>query len=385
MVSMVAGGARRRYPYGSRLDVVLASVFRRRLRNVLSLLILSLAAGCAFAPGYKTPQEAPPDVRFIPITAQLDARLGTAGSESDSDMHALMNDGVAGAYRIGPHDVLSISIWDSGGNKLDLTPVGFGLSTASGYVVAADGAITFPFVGKVRVAGKTTDQVRAILADRIKTTILNPQIEVGIAEYHSRKAYVVGDVVKPGEIPIKARPLTIIDAISQAGGTTKTADLAGVTLKRANRVYDINLLALLKEGKASRNIVLRDGDVLYVPDNSLRKVYVIGEVLKPASLPMVDGRMSLTEAINDAGGINPNTSNPAQIFVIRGKPKAPQVYHLDAADPVALILGDHFPLRPRDVVYVDTSGITRWSRVINQVLPTASFFGTPNLYGKQGG
>jgi polysaccharide export outer membrane protein len=64
------------------------------------------------------------------------------------------------------------------------------------------------------------------------------------------------------------------------------------------------------------------------------------------------------------------TSNPEFIFVLRGDPKQAEIFWLDAASPDALILGDQFRLRPRDVVYVETAGITRWSRVINQILPT---------------
>lgn len=336
------------------------------------------------APGYNTPVEAPPNVVITPITAELIGKLRVSPAATDTAAAGLLQSPKVQPYRIGPHDILSISVWDFGGTKLDVTPVGFGLNTASGYVVAEDGTIFFPFAGKVRVAGRTTDEVRRLLAARIKDTILNPQIDVSVAEYRSRKVYVVGEVAKPGEESIKDTPLTILDAISLAGGATKSADLTGVTLTRDGKVYNLDLLALLKDGEVGHNVLLRDGDVVYVPDNNARKVYVIGEVNKPGSLLMTDRRLTLTEAINDVGGVDRTTSNPARIYVIRGTRATPRVYRLDAADPVALILGDRFPLRPHDVVYVDTSGLTRWSRVINQVLPTATFFGQPNVFNTTG-
>jgi polysaccharide export outer membrane protein len=86
---------------------------------------------------------------------------------------------------------------------------------------------------------------------------------------------------------------------------------------------------------------------------------------------MVRGRMSLAEALLDqTGGFLPAQANVAQIFVIRGEYDAPMVFRLDASSPDALLLATQFPLEPRDVVFVSTYGLTRWNRVIAQILPT---------------
>jgi polysaccharide export outer membrane protein len=70
---------------------------------------------------------------------------------------------------------------------------------------------------------------------------------------------------------------------------------------------------------------------------------------------MHKGRLTLDEAISDAGGVNLVTSNPARVFVIHGGSKAAEIFHLNSGSPEALILEDQFKLRPRYVVYVDTA------------------------------
>lgn len=86
------------------------------------------------------------------------------------------------------------------------------------------------------------------------------------------------------------------------------------------------------------------------------------------------GPMSLSEALADAGGLNPVSANAAQIYVFRAgdQPQQVKVYQLDAMNPGLLVLGDRFVLRPRDIVFVDPANLTRFSRVVSQILPLAS-------------
>ena len=101
-----------------------------------------------------------------------------------------------------------------------------------------------------------------------------------------------------------------------------------------------------------------------------QKIYVMGEVFKPGVQPITDVPLSITDAISMAGGINPETSDPGHIYVIRGSLHQPTIYWLNAASPDALILGSNFQLHSHDIVYVSTADIVRWNRVISQILPT---------------
>jgi polysaccharide export outer membrane protein len=96
-----------------------------------------------------------------------------------------------------------------------------------------------------------------------------------------------------------------------------------------------------------------------VPDRNLQKVFVLGSVNSPSTQIIHKGRLSLAEAISDAGGFDETGSNPSQVFVVRGGEIEPQIYHIDARSPGALVIADSFQLQARDIVYVERSGEVR--------------------------
>ncbi len=333
---------------------------------------LLLLSGCALSPGMKmSPGTVAPGVNIVSITPQLiaeqeRARLN-AGIPPELDLGG-QNEKYE--YRIGPRDILSITVWDH--PELTIPAGQFRAAETEGHRVAEDGTIYYPYAGKVHVAGKTQAEVREILMRELARQIANPQLDVKVVAFRSQKAYVVGEVATPGAQPITDVPLTIMDAITRSGGVTQEGDMTHVTLSRDGVTHEINLLDIYQRGEVSRNLLLKDGDILNVANRNRRKVFVLGEVTNPSSIFLRKGRMSLSEAISDVGGVNPATSNPARIFVIRGTAEKPQVFQLNARNPAALVLGDHFQLQPRDVVYVATAGVARWNRLIENLLPTAS-------------
>lgn len=338
--------------------------------TILAFFLTSLSlSGCAFSPGMTIS----PNYTVMPITHDLIFNQEIKSLRKKAEGVAGKNDFKAYEYRIGPRDILAITVWDH--PELTIPAGEFRSAEAAGHLVAEDGTIFYPYAGLVHVAGKTMAEVRDILTRKLKTAITEPQLDVRVAAFRSQKAYIVGEVNEPGLIPISDTPLSVVEAVNLVGGVKDTADMLNVTLNRNGKVSKIDLLAIYENADTSQNYVLQDGDILQVPDRNLQKVFVLGEVVRPSSLIMHKGRMSLSEAISDAGGVNQVTSNPARIFVVRGQTKMTEIYHLDSRSADALVLGDQFKLRARDIVYVDTAGVTRWNRLIEQLVPTTELLG----------
>ncbi len=336
-------------------------------------MFIMTSSGCAISPGMNmSGGDIVSGVRVVPITASLISNQRMA--EAESVQHEYEVTVPAGGddeqYRLGVGDILSITVWDH--PELTIPAGQYRAAERAGHQIAKNGSIFYPYIGRVKVAGRTIPETRWLLAKLLSRHITRPQVDVKVAAYLSQKVYVVGEVNKPGSQPITNVPLTVVDAIKQAGGTTGAADWRNVTLTREGEVYTINLLDIYERGRMEFNLRLRDGDVLNVPNLQEQKVFVLGEVSKPSSLFLRRGRMTLAEALSEAGGIKPETSNPARIYVIRGDSESrPRIYHLNARSPEALILGDQFRLEPRDIVYVETAGVVRWNRLISRLVPTA--------------
>lgn len=285
--------------------------------------------------------------------------------------------GQAQPYRVGPGDILNIVVWNH--PELSLTPAGSATTAVvsgvnelgNGYNVGPDGNIQFPFTGLVHVAGLNESQIRDRLAQRLAGYINAPQITVRVQAYRSGRIYVDGEVRNPGVLPITDIPMTLPEAINRAGGLTPDADRSSIVLTRNGSSTEINLPELTRHNIDPSRILLKSGDLLRVVSREDSKVYLMGDVYAPTAHAMHDGSITLAQALGEAGGVNPDSGNPQQVYIIRrGADGKPEIYHLDASRPAAYILAADFPLKPRDIVFVDPAPIVRWNRVISNLLPS---------------
>lgn len=367
-------------------------------RLLLALVCASLGA-CAVVPGDKAyglrdqqsavklpvrqpdaAEPAPANVSIKPITAELiieQMKLAAAERPTATNGNMGARGGKAAGpnaavpdYKVGPGDVLTIIVWD---HPELTTPAGqYRAADQAGTVVNEDGTIYYPYVGSLQVAGKTSRQIREMLIARLAKFIERVQLDVRVAAFRSQRIYVVGEVAKPGQLSISDVPMTVLEAVNQAGGFGPEADHSRVLLTRKGTTFRVDIQAMYENGATEQNALLEHGDILNVQDRSFNKIFVLGAVQKPGSLVMTKKRSTLAEALADTGYIAQDQANPKWIYVMRGDSDRPELFHLDGSSPDALLLADRFPLRPRDIVYVDAADVVRWNRVISNILPTAT-------------
>ena len=309
-------------------------------------------------------------------------------------------------YHVGTGDVLSVMSWTDINQagpaapplvaSLDASAAFSSLQNAnaataqtgvvsSGFKVDGSGAIFYPYVGSVEVAGKTIAEIREQIASRAKPLLRHPQITVDIAQYNSQKYQINGVVMHPGLYPVTDVPLTVSQAIAAAGGVVllipnaiqngntiprPLGDLSRVIFIHNNAVTLLDIRDRLENNDMSQDRVVSAGDIIEVPDNTAEQVHIIGDVNVPGNYPMDDGRLNLSQALGDAGSLNLTTANFARIFVFRGAYSQRKVFWLDARSPDAMLLANGFGLEPQDVIYVAATDTAEWNRVISQILPT---------------
>lgn len=169
-----------------------------------------------------------------------------------------------GEYRIGPEDVLKISVW----NNEALSPT---------VQVRPDGKISLPLVNDIQAAGLTPAELRDILVQRLAEYMPNPEVSVIVTDVKSFKVSVIGEVVRPGRYELKSRT-TVLDVIALAGGFTPFAARSrvvilrpdGSTMKRIPFNYNKLSGGVLDRiinfgGEEQDNLYLQGGDIVLVP------------------------------------------------------------------------------------------------------------------------
>jgi len=162
---------------------------------------------------------------------------------------------VSPSYKIGPGDVLRVSVWKEEGMEQEV-------------LVKPDGGITFPLAGDIQASGLTTQELTDALKSKLKRYIPNPVVTVSVLQSISNKIYVVGKVSRPGEYKA-THYMDVLQALSLAGGLTPYAESDEIKIIRRKNgkkeVYEFDYDDVISGKKLEMNIILEAGDTIAVP------------------------------------------------------------------------------------------------------------------------
>lgn len=211
-------------------------------------------------------------------------------------------------YVVGEGDILKITVY----NHPDLE------STVR---VEGGGTISFPLIGQVSVNGLTVSRVAEVLAARLADGYLvNPQLGVFVQEFRSRKATIMGKVMKPGLYELHGQT-TFLELLSKTGGLEPEAGDRAFIKRKADRagvegkVIVVDLKRLIEKGDTALDVAIMDGDSIFVAEAGV--FYITGEVKKPNAYKLEAGT-TVIKAITVAGGFTDQAARD-RVLVVRAE------------------------------------------------------------------
>jgi len=245
--------------------------------------------------------------------------------------------------RIAPGDLLNVSVFDAP-------------EFANQYRVDPAGDLTFPLCGKVNLQGLTLPEAAKRLEAALKDgqVLMQPQVNLDVAQYAGQYVTVMGEVAVPGRVALIA-PTPLSEILAQVGGLTA---LAGAHIKIRHGADDAapeeDVPYSRSQGnQATASAIVRPGDSVVVPRAGI--VYVLGAVYRPGGYVMQeDGKLNVAEALALGGGtlLQANTGG---LRVIRRNPDETVLDFPLNYDAIAKGTQMPLALEPRDIVYVPMS------------------------------
>lgn len=381
------------------------AVFQRRAETPLAvgalalLLVAGTVAACDSLPGSGpstsdvTAAARPAkngETRFALVDVDSAVVDRMAGWKAVSMQGTFGRQGPVSTQAIGVGDFVQIVIWEAAAGGLFSAPVndrtGSGSRTAiiPEQVVGPDGAVTVPYAGRVRVVGRSPQQVEAAIVTALTGKAIEPQALVTITKNVANTVTVVGEVTGGARVPLTTRGDRILDVVAVAGGTKAPAHETFITLVRRGTSARIPMQAMLTD--PAENVFVHPGDVVSVAREP-QTFTSAGATSQNSVVPFEAIGITLDQAIARAGGLNDNRADPAGVYVIRyeqpsdydqlglSRPEAgtlsqvPVVYRINMRDPNGFFLARRFPIRNKDILFVSNAPLTDVQKVMAMLLP----------------
>ena len=358
--------------------------------------------------GTATPSN-PMGIKLVDLTPAIVTELTTRPERSLSVIDGLRTN--AAVDRLGPGDVLAISIYEAGNGLFsqrrptadgDATPTGSTAETLPRVQVDRNGMIMVPFAGEIRVTGQTTTEVQRTIENRLAQKASQAQVVVSVVTNGSNVVYVSGDVKNPGRFPLTLAHENLLDMVALAGGPTHSPQDTIVKVNR--RGHDATTSLTRVQTIPAENIPIEPLDRIQV-DYLPRTYLSFGATGRVAQIQFDSATVSLAEAVARAGGLDDSRANPEAVFLFRYErptnlaslglmpagrvspapvipgtpPKGlPVIYKVNMRQPQTYFAIQQFPMQDKDVIYIANAPTVQLYKFL-QLIYT---FATPAITAK---
>jgi polysaccharide export outer membrane protein len=224
----------------------------------------------------------------------LAALAGTTAVSAQATAAAPVRAAPAAEYRLGAGDVVRITVFQNPELTLESR-------------LTEGGQISFPLLGAVRLGGLSVTEAEKVLVDGLTkgNFLRNPQVTIIVLQVRGSQANVLGQFNRPGRYPLEMAETKLSDLVALAGGVAPGgADVIVITGLRNGQAFreEVDLPALFGPGGQARDIVVRNGDAIWVDRQPI--VYIYGEVQRPGPMRLERG-LTLLQALATGGGLTP--------------------------------------------------------------------------------
>jgi polysaccharide biosynthesis/export protein len=237
-------------------------------------------------------------------------------------------------YVVGAEDVISVTTRDN--------------SEFSGeFLVRADGRITFPVVGELKVEGLTLEQIDELITTSLKSELKRPEVFVTVKSMRANRIYVLGSVGNPGMLDWKPN-WRLTELISAAGGVSGLPErLTALIWRRGEPARKIALKDVFIDAKEESNVEVKPGDVINIHAKPTIRVTVTGKVQKPGLIDVFEGD-GVSEAVAGMGGGLPDAALSKTKIVRKGQEIPVDLYKVTMQGQTGL----NVPLQDGDIINV---------------------------------
>lgn len=298
---------------------------------------------------------------------------------------------------IGQGDVLDIAIWEappatlfgSSGSDLRLGSTSSGAlargTSLPEQMVDSDGQITIPFIGRVRAAGRTPQEIAQTITSRLTGKAHQPQAIVRLSRNAAANVTVVGEVANSARVPLTSRGERVLDVLATAGGVKQPVGKMTIQITRGMKVSSLPLERVIRDPR--QNIRLEPDDVMTL----LFQPYsftALGAIGRNDELPFEATGLTLVQALGRIAGLQDSRADVKGVFIFRFEDpavldpaigttdhltpdgKVPVIYRINMKDPSTFFIAQSFPIRDKDVLYVSNAPLADIQKFVNVIYST---------------